>query len=317
MRSKITNTFVAFGLGTTLLVAGCGGGGGGTTSSVTYSGITAQAVVTNENAEALLETALNAGEGLNTAYGVATSTDEAAPSGLSLSELAKVLANVAERPRMTAPETATGISSSFSYTDPGDCGGTATYNGTYTYIEYPYSYTEGGSAVFNNYCTTTSEGNVIQNGGATYSLTDTDTELNLSLTASNLMVSFGGETVAYNMQYALNIDYDTSVMTVTMDADYRTQDGKVYRVEDYRLEFANFSSLTISGRIYHPDHGYVDISTPEALLFTFCGEIYRPTSGTLRVTGAEGTSAEFHALGCNEYQVCVTDGSTVCTTHSW
>lgn len=317
MRSKITSTFLAFGLGTTLFVAGCGGGDGGTTSSVTYTGVTAQAVVTNENAEALLETALNAGEGLNTAYGVATSTDEASPSGLSLSELAKLLANVAERPRMTAPESAIGVTSSFSDTIPGDCGGTATFNGTYTYIEYPYSYTEAGSVVFSNYCMTTSEGNVIQNGGATYSLTDTDTELNLSLTSSNLMVSFGGETITYNMQYAANIDSDTSVMTVTMDADYRTQDGKVYRVEDYQLVFANFSSLTISGRVYHSDHGYVDITTPEALQFTFCGEIYRPTSGTLRVTGAEGTSAEFIAQGCDEYQVCVTDGGTTCNLHYW
>jgi hypothetical protein len=81
---------------------------------------------------------------------------------------------------------------------------------------------------------------------------------------------------------------------------------------------SNFGyTVSISGRLYHPDYGYVTVATPTPLEYSSCGGgVYRPTSGILRVTGAGGVYAEFRPVDCVQYDVCHTSG-TVCVLHDW
>lgn len=312
MQSKIANTFLAFGLGTALLVAGCGGGGGGggTTASVAYSGVTAQAVISDENAEALLTAAMEVEVGdLDIIIVAGATAEETSQTGLSLPRLAVLLAKTLDLAKTTTPPIAAGATETIA----GDCGGTATISATSSGDET--NFTANGTITYSNYCVNDFEGDVVINGSVTFSMSGSETSFTYTLSASNLTIATGGQSVTYNLTYT--IAFEDGAMTATMSADYQAADGTVYRVEDYRFVFNEYDdSLTVSGKVYHPDHGYVEITTLQPLQHSFCPaqDDYLPTAGVVRLDGADGTWAEFHAVDCVQYQVCVND---TCELDNW
>ena len=94
--------------------------------------------------------------------------------------------------------------------------------------------------------------------------------------------------------------------TETLTAIYRSPDGKVYQVLDYQVTAVQAThALTISGRFYHPDYGWVEVTTaPGGLISSDCQGTYLPSSGWIRVTGANGTYGEMVPVDCTSYQVC-------------
>jgi len=75
--------------------------------------------------------------------------------------------------------------------------------------------------------------------------------------------------------------------------------------------------MTISGKFYHPDYGYVTVTTPMALVYSNCSGNYLPTGGSLQVTGANGVTATFTPQDCSTYQVCINNGTQTCQTFNW
>ena len=60
--------------------------------------------------------------------------------------------------------------------------------------------------------------------------------------------------------------------------------------------------IEIAGTFYHPDFGYVTLSTPEPMVLHDGDEW--PESGTLIVTGASGSKAK---LTANDHLTCTVD----------
>lgn len=320
MQFNIKTLVLAFGFGT-LLLTGCSGGGGSSSPTVTYTGLTTPAVVTAANAPALTTAAVESSENksLETStlvIGSSASGDNQG-RGLSLPGVATLLAGMKDMIKKPAPATAVGASNTQTIpgtcsTNPGSATVSATDNGsTDTYINV------SGSITYNNFCTPVyEEGDVVVNGTVSFSMVGTFTSGTLTMSTSYLTISAGGETVAYSLNFTAS--YTDTGMTVVMSSDFQGADGKVYRVENYRVDI-NFDTVTISGKLYHPDHGYVTVSTHPNLGYEYCSTIpaYLPTSGVLRVTGDNGVYAEFRPISCVDgYQVCHTSG-TVCETRTW
>ena len=89
--------------------------------------------------------------------------------------------------------------------------------------------------------------------------------------------------------------------------------GQVYWLKDYAMninEFAGYIELEISGTFYHPDHGYVTLTTTEP--FIVHHEDDWPTSGLLGIEGQKRTQAELTAQNQLIYTVAAdTDGDGV------
>lgn len=309
------NFFTLFALGAAL-IAGCGGGGGSSSSSsVSYTGVTTEAVVTDANAQSLttaaVETAGSSSD-LGTLVTAGEIAAETPAQGLSLPGLAQLLAGMKDLGQLAGPAVAAG--SSASQTVTGSCGGSATVSGTNSGDSVNVNIT--GTITYSNYCETTPEGNATINGSIAFTMIGTADNFVFTISASYLAIASGGQSVAYSMNYTLTVNGSTA--TATMTADYRGTDGKVYRIENYQVVLGNYGvTVAISGKLYHPDHGYVTVSTPTPLQYSNCYGYYRPTIGVLRVTGAGGVYAEFIPQDCDQYQVCLTDGSTVCDLLDW
>jgi hypothetical protein len=73
--------------------------------------------------------------------------------------------------------------------------------------------------------------------------------------------------------------------------------GKVYWISGYILEITEVNGeleVKLTGRFYHPDYGYVELTTP-VLFIIYEGDDF-PSSGTLVLTGANGARAELNAI---------------------
>ena len=74
---------------------------------------------------------------------------------------------------------------------------------------------------------------------------------------------------------------------------------KVNKIEN--LVFANTEALSFSGRIYHHDYGYIDVSTTTP--FTRPSSELYPSSGVMVITGANKKSAKLTAMSNTRYDV--------------
>ncbi len=94
------------------------------------------------------------------------------------------------------------------------------------------------------------------------------------------------------------MDFMQQSITATFSA-YRKdiESGQVYWIKEYSMnltEFVGFIEIEIFGTFYHPDHGYVNLTTTEP--FIVHHEDTWPTSGLLGMKGEKNTQAELWAL---------------------
>ena len=77
--------------------------------------------------------------------------------------------------------------------------------------------------------------------------------------------------------------------------------------------------MTITGRYYHPQNGYVDIATIDALRINYSDQF--PSSGQIIITGASGSKARQTAISNTQYSLEVdADGDDIyetVTTENW
>ncbi|MEW6684431.1 MAG: hypothetical protein AB1451_16160 [Nitrospirota bacterium] len=289
------------------LIIGCsdGDGDGG---GITYTGLTTPVVIDGSNAQEIAAGAYTGGSvggplsvvGVAQA-GVGVSTRQSLPLALSRS----VKRAAGELRAGSSPEqVAAGAVVTETDTIDGDCGGHL--NTRVNMNDATGEFT--GSLNFDAFCVdgVTTRGSASASGQFDFATDD----IEFLMTTSSLRVEFEGE--SFTMAGAVNAAYSGSSSTITMNTLMRDDGtGKVFRAENYEVTVTEGSSSveeTLSGRFYHPDFGYVDLSTPTPFV-TNVSDTY-PSSGVLIASGDGQTKARLTALSSTTLQIeADTDGN--------
>lgn len=270
---------------------GDGGGGDGSSSSsgsntLSYSGITSPAAVTPDNAGVLSGGAILVGDASGSIPLVwAVSSETSPPAKVRSVTASTAIKKALGRLDYTASSGAfAGVTESGIL--PGTCAvspGTASYNLSWDDVTDEFS----GTISFNGYCEDdeTLTGEVSFSGNINL-LTDEITALSFS--TLYLMVASGSDnfTLAGSFAYTEIITDVSEKLSMTFVI--RDGAGKIYRVENYFCVLTHdalgIDHVSISGRFYHPDYGYVDILSTSDFLFTGASDY--PYAGVLEVSGS-------------------------------
>lgn len=291
---RIWQSFAAVAMG--LALAACSGGDGGGEAGVTYTGVTTQAAVTDANAVDLTTTAYQGGNSGGSFALVGVGTDSAEGTGEGTARaiaVSRVLEDAVRAARFgphTSSQVASGATVSVSDSLPdGNCGGTASFSGTADDVSGEFRAT----FTFSGWCNdgVTVSGRVTASG--TFDV-NTEEPMELEFSFSVLTVSDGIDT--FRGSGSITVSFGASESLI-IDMDFASGDGTTYRASNLTITATATTggeSFTITGRVYHPVHGYVDVSTPVALVVE-TGQTF-PSSGELVATGANGSKARLIAL---------------------
>jgi hypothetical protein len=144
----------------------------------------------------------------------------------------------------------------------------------------------------------------------------------ITMNAPNYPVSYSISITNFSVTFTdFNTTHTESIenMTVscnnsscTITSDFTGSDGRVYRIANYTVTGV-YPNYTISGRIYHPTHGYVEISGN--VTYGTCDTVERPTSGSMTITGSNGTATiTLNDNDCHSFSI---DINGTVTTSNW
>jgi hypothetical protein len=275
---------------------GCSGGGGSDgDSGLVYSGLTNPAVLTDSNGKDISGGAFGAGllgddmsEGLpgsslnqgSTAYHTKNLRSVQVPLILSDSlELIDFTSSTSGSVQAAAQsETAT--------IDDG-CGGSMSYTVTFDDVTGSFS----GSFIFSDYgC----DGTTISGRASFSGIIDVNTLDFIEADFSFYNLS-GGE---LTLDGDLSIDYTVTPHVITFNAyGQDPNSGKVFWISNYSITIDDdmvSMEIVMSGRFFHPDHGYVTLSTVDPFVSNDGDEW--PNDGTLVVIGANNSKVKLTAL---------------------
>jgi hypothetical protein len=323
----LSKRWIAYLLLSSTLLA-CGGGdddnsdtnddgGDSTNSSQDYSGETKQATLTSENVNELSSAAASGSKQAVSSDGV-RKTQMRSDSPLTQGQLNEDLARLINETLNQAPQLAgRGISASrtedlssvicdtgsvvYNYPDDGLVG------------EWSIVYTQcsRSSGFGNNSYSSVLDGSVV----GTYTRIGNGYQLSLSYNDFTVSVTHPGGSYSdtFNMQMTCSATTEDGV-DVECDyySDYEGYDGQVYRVSDVSVTGNGSSGYQVSVRVYHPDHGYVTVTTEVPVSFDCSGGY--PNTGRVRVEGANGGLVLVEFTSCSQY-VLVHDG--VSEVFSW
>ncbi|MBW2411854.1 MAG: hypothetical protein JRF72_18820 [Deltaproteobacteria bacterium] len=110
---------------------------------------------------------------------------------------------------------------------------------------------------------------------------------------------------AHSLEGEISMDFSDSPILANFNA-YSTDehDGQVYWIKDYSLnlfEFAGRVEIEVFGTFYHPDYGYVILTTSEP--FILYDDDSRPAAGRMMIYGDQNTSAQFMAFDHLHYGI--------------
>jgi len=191
-------------------------------------------------------------------------------------------------------ETASTVSGPFkpagetkSGTLQGDCGGRLSYSIDFIYESRVFN----GRFSFENYC---------DHGITLAGETDIDGTYRRDTgdftTAHFSFVDLADGTITLDGE--ISIDFLHPPITATFTAHSKNiESGQVYWLKDYSMnitEFAGYIEIEIFGTFYHPDYGFVNLTTAEP--FIVHHEDDWPTSGLFVIQGEKNTKAELSAL---------------------
>ncbi len=290
---------------TAALLAACGGGGGsdggGTsgTSGITYTGPTSAAPITGANANTLAKTALfsNSATGVSVFKTGATSSNTAADT--TLAAMIKTLSRLPQQINLNKTQVTQASRAVFTPPAPitGSCGGSFTYS--FNVDDTTGSFT--GSLIFSSFC---EDVNNVINGTITASGTvDVNTEefISFSMTFSSLSINDAGTAMTFNGTMTVSFpDVNTTLFTMSMDAT--DSNGVSVRINNFAVQTTDngtYETISVSGRFFHSQYGYVNLSTLTPMNVTLIGDY--PYSGVLLLTGANGTRAQLTFAAANNY----------------
>ena len=314
---------VTFGVISTLGTNGDDDGNG--VNPVTYIGLESQAQVTSDNAQEFGEIAF---------LGV-TVTGTMSPDAVQLPRqdvthsasmleiirmLHSVLSNVDDSSDLSA--------SSVGWMEveppmPGLCGGSVSSS-----IDVNESTMEfSGNITFSNWC----NNGFTMNGVVTFTGTCDATTFDPSTQTCDII----DYVMTFNTFTASEMDFSIA-MTGTMDTTttstgYETilnllvrddNANRTFKYENYVTTVTlnspslGYDSVEVTGNVYHPDYGYVVVSTPTPVQFTHDSMESTPHAGVVLLTGADGsvgpTMARFTFIDMSSYRIEVdTNGDTI------
>ncbi len=278
----------------TLLLVGCGGGGGGGDSGVTYTGLTTPAVIIDTNAEILAEGAIG-GSTTGTAFGVVSDEQEVQPNPTIL-DVARILSNsVTQLDISPSSSTLPGAIVTESGSDPCLDGGSISFSLSVDDVTLDFS----GTFNFIN-C---AEGGTTINGNATVSGSISASVVVFNFAFNPITVVSGAE--SYTMSGTIGTSANVSSVTITMEAQLRNNNTQmvewVNNLTISAVDNISFLEMTITGRYYHPEHGYIDIETIVPLRINDLDQF--PSSGQIIITGASGSKARLTADSNTQYML--------------
>ena len=101
--------------------------------------------------------------------------------------------------------------------------------------------------------------------------------------------------------------------TCTLSSDFTGTRGLIYRISNFTAVKNIAGDLTsITGRLYHPDYGYVDITTTTDISFGTCASTTIPDGGIIQFTGSNNATITYT---CTDITSSITGGAT--TTVNW
>jgi hypothetical protein len=169
----------------------------------------------------------------------------------------------------------------------GSCGGSMSYTVNADNKDGTFS----GRFTFKDYC---NDGTTI-NGKARFDgkmNIDTGEFVDAYFSFDNLS---GGD---LNLDGDIEIDFSASPNVINFNAyGQDPSSGKIYWIKNYSItidEYSGFIQIEMAGRFYHPDYGYVTLSTTEPFVLHDGDEW--PASGTLIVKGANSAKAKITAI---------------------
>lgn len=267
---------------TALLIA-CGGGGGGGAAGPVYNGLTTQAIVDKPNSKAFSDTTYT-GSGATGAF--ASLEAGKSNNGANLKGFAKTFRAFTKGFDVSKGSAggATAELVNESETIPGKCGGSFSFNINFDTLTGAFN----GSLSFNSF--NDCEGTV--NGAVTYSGTIKSLEVSdFTMSFSSLSFSDGTESITMNGS-AIFSQISPTVDQVVLNMDYTDNNANItYRTENLVIKTthnSNSTSETISGKVYHPDYGYVDVMTDLPIVVNNYDNY--PSSGVVVMTGVDSKS---------------------------
>ncbi len=316
-----TNQSVAAGLVALALslLTGCGGGGGdgGAGSDlVSYTGLTSKAVVDDANAVDLTDA---------TAAGPQMGFGLQEIGGLRTGARRESAGRLATRAALAVVEGARSAALQVPIDEPGLCGD-GRVTGTANFSETNF-FNFDATLRFERYsdCETTIDGTI-----SIVSRVQPDDTIVVEEAFSGLTVEDGLERIRIGgrLRAVGTMDGSSEAMTLDFAAEDLNASQQVW-FDGFTLALdhgVDADQASVSGRVYHSDHGYVDLATdPASALaapFTFATSAPaaltilpgddNPSSGGVLMVGDKGTAALLHPLNGLEYEILVnTDGDSV------
>jgi len=285
---------IAFTLPFTL--TGCSGGGGsgdsgGDDNGLTYSGVTTPAQVDEFNAGEISGGAFAAGLISDGMMGL--SVDQQIESyhirNFRSVKVPLILSDSLNRIDFTSPSPGGIQAATESVSDiiDGNCGGTMSYSVTVDDQQGTFK----GSFTFSDYC----NDGVTINGAARFN-GQMDPDSGDFIQAEFFFDNLSGGDLALDGEIKINFAASPNVITFNAYGQDPIS-GTVFWIKNYSItvdEYAGYVEIEMAGTFYHPDFGYITLSTPEPFVLHDGDEW--PESGILIVTGANDSKAKLIAI---------------------
>ncbi|MBJ6750315.1 hypothetical protein [Geomonas anaerohicana] len=268
-------------------LAGCGSGGGDGTAG--YTGKTAPTALTTSNATAMSLDVVDGLGSVTSLGGIAKAVSSTPQDSVSVKSLTDAIedsiASVAQQPSLaktvaqTTSGTQNGYSGSFSYDGTYDTT-TGKIAATFTYNAYQAT---ADSAILSG--SVSVSGTILTlRGGGIERLSIVITSLQIAEPGGRYGSDAGVFTTVKGRMTIVN-EGDKTITLSMVFTDGVT--GKSYWYKDFST-VVSYSTTTMSGTFYHPDNGYVILTTltPLANTTNSSGD---PTSGVLLFTGRNGS----------------------------
>ena len=284
-----------------MLFAGCGGGGSGGKSTETippaaeekiYTGETHQAALDQSNARTIAEGSFWGGLlTYGTTYSISAifvqQLDTHRVSLLnhlykSTTNLVQVLTDI---PANSLPR-ASGAITSLPINEVGPDGGTIT--GTISVDDETGDFT--GTVTFTNYI----DGYAVSNGTKNFhgNMDKESLQINyLDIELNDFSVTLNTDTMTISGTIS-TISADQGSRSIFFDLYSREENtNQVYWFNNYKMDitdYTDYSEISIKGRFYDPDYGYVDLSTESPVILQNDGDTF--SGGVLIITGLQGSA---------------------------
>jgi len=278
-----------FCLGLYSLLTACSSGGGGGTSATSYDGTTDPATITDANAKSLSVSSTEAAKQANSANTFSsfksTSAINSFKTGSTDFDLDSLIRKTTDIAVNQAVDVSANVCSSGSISLDGVDQNTNINNSLNVTIRY-------NNCTLIDIAPTTSVNGTARFQGFLNG--------NFTIVYSSFTINQGG------VSDTINMTISCSSGSCTASTDFTGSDARTYRVQNFEIYGSSSFGYYVSGRVYDPDNGYIDISTTTGITFNCPNGV--PGTGIITLTDHSANTATIHFDSCTQYTVSVVGG---------